>query len=258
MEVIDQLNRKLLLSKSPQRIISLVPSQTELLVDLGLEDKIIGITKFCIHPKHLKKKKAIIGGTKHVNYDKIIKLQPDFIICNKEENTEEILRELEQISLCYVSDIITIDDNFQFINDVGKIFNIKPKTDELVNIIKSKLVDFKLYIDNKFNRKIAYFIWREPWMVAGNKTFINELLELNRFENIFARFNRYPEIDINGLKDLKLDLIFLSSEPYPFKEKHIEELSKYTNAKIILVNGEYFSWYGSRLIRALDYFKTLH
>lgn len=257
MEIVDQLHRKLLFTKTPQRIISLVPSQTELLVDLGLENSLVGITKFCVHPQHLRKEKTIVGGTKNVHFDRIAELNPDIIICNKEENNQEIVAQCEEVANVYVSDILTVEDNLEFILDMGNVFNKYAEAENLVNEITQKQMDFENFIANLPLKKVVYFIWKDPWMVAGNNNFINELLKLNRFENVFQNIDRYPEIDISSLQNLDLDLILLSSEPFPFKEKHIKELQQHTSAIIILVDGEYFSWYGSRLVKAFDYFKEL-
>ena len=109
----DQLGTQHTFEKTPLRIVSLVPSQTELLYDLGLEDNIVGITKFCVHPFHFKATKTIVGGTKTIKFDKIKALQPDIIICNKEENTKEIVEELSQICPVWVTDILMIEDNLQ-------------------------------------------------------------------------------------------------------------------------------------------------
>ncbi len=252
----DQINKTLKIKNTPQRIISLVPSLTELLIDLGLEKQLIGVTRFCVHPKHIKNSKTIVGGTKKVNLNKILALKPDFILTNKEENTLEIVNNVSKIAPTFVSDLNTIDDVLLLINQLGDIFNCKKKSNLIINQIKTKQADFKNFIKNKPNKKVAYFIWQNPFMVAGNNTFINELLKVNNFNNVFENLNRYPEINIEKLP--KLDYIFLSSEPYPFKEKHIELFKNHTNAKVILVDGEYFSWYGSRLINAFDYFKKIH
>lgn len=257
MKITDQLNRTLTFSETPKRIVSLVPSQTELLVDLGLKNSLVGITKFCVHPNHLRKEKTIVGGTKNIHLNKIKALNPDIIICNKEENTQEIVESCEKIAPVYVSDILTIKDNLQFIIDVGKIFNLSAKAEKLVNEIQQKQKEFESLIKDKSLQKVAYFIWKAPWMVTGNNNFINEILKINRFQNVFKHLDRYPEIEISSLQNLDLDLVLLSSEPYPFKEKHIKELQQHTSAKIILVDGEYFSWYGSRLVKAFDYFEQL-
>lgn len=256
MKYKDQINRKINLEKTPIRIISLVPSLTELLVDLGLEEQLVGITKFCIYPKHLLKTKTIVGGTKQIHLEKIKALKPDFILCNKEENTKEIFAQVKEITTTYVSDINTINDALNLIEQLGIILNRQQKAILICQEIKFKKANFTTFIKNKPIKKVAYFIWENPFMVVGGNNFINELLVLNNFENVYKDQPRYPEINLNNLKET--DYILLSSEPYPFQEKHKKVFEKYTKAKIILVNGEFFSWYGSRLILAFDYFKNLH
>jgi len=194
MKLSDQLYRSLSISKTPQKIVSLVPSLTELLVELGLEDKLVGVTKFCVHPKHIRHEAQIIGGTKSVKHHKIEQLQPDFILANKEENTPEIVRD------------------------------------------------------------VAYFIWREPWMVVGHSNFINYMLQLCKMNNVYRDFSRYPEVDLSDMP--QLDYVLLSSEPFPFKEQHFSEIPV-KSEQIKIVDGECFSWYGSRLIAAFDYLLKL-
>lgn len=253
----DQLGRQLNLESIPKRIISLVPSQTELLCDLGLESSIVGITKFCVHPNHLLKTKTIVGGTKQINIEKIKALQPDIILCNKEENTKEIVNVCSEICTVHVSNIETVSHCIEMIQQYGELFNVKNEASKISEKTKINLKDFQNYIQEKSTLKAAYFIWKDPFMVAGKNTFINYLLQLNKFENVYASLGRYPEIELKQQEDV--DVVFLSSEPYPFKEKHIEELQTYyTNAKIQLVDGEMFSWYGSRLIKSFNYFKSLH
>jgi len=256
----DQLGREISLKTSPKRIVSLVPSQTELLCDLALENELVGITKFCVHPYHLKATKTIVGGTKKVNFDKIKALQPDFILCNKEENTYDMLPELEKIAPTYFSDVISIEDSINLIADLGNILNRSAEASILIDKINFKLNDFKNFIKDKPTRKVAYFIWANPWMVVGNETFINELLKLNKFENIYATISRYPKIEINKIKqEGDPDVIILSSEPFPFKGEHAMEIATYTNSSItIFGDGELFSWFGSRLLLSFDYFKELH
>jgi iron complex transport system substrate-binding protein len=246
---------------SPKRIVSLVASQTELLFDLGLEDEIVGVTKFCVHPMHLKSTKTIVGGTKKVKFEKIKALRPDIIIANKEENTKEIVEELRQICSVWVTDIITIEDNFQMIADFGKLFNKRVEAQKWMDKIDYAYRDFQQFMSSREVQKVAYFIWANPYMVAGNNTFINELLKLNKFDNIYAnREDRYPEIIVQKMRiQGDPDLILLSSEPFPFSDEHAFELGRFTHhAKTIFVDGEMFSWYGSRLLKAFDYFKVLH
>ncbi len=257
--MIDQINRTISLKDTPKRIVSLVPSQTELLVDLGLESSIVGITKFCVHPLGINKIKTIVGGTKTIKLKKIASLKPDIILCNKEENTKEIVEQCEKIAPTHVSNIRDINDVMELIQQYAELFSCRTEATHITEKINFKLNDFKNYITNKPSKKVAYFIWRNPWMVAGKDTFINHLLTLNNFHNIYEDKSRYPEI---VLKKIRLegdpDLVLLSSEPYPFKEEHAFEIGRHTHhAKTIFVDGEMFSWYGSRLLKAFDYFKRL-
>lgn len=250
-----QLNDK----KTPKRIISLVPSQTELLVDLGLEDSIVGITKFCVHPRHLLKTKTVVGGTKNINKEKIAALKPDIILCNKEENSQEIVDFCKTITATHVSDIFTIEDSLDLIKTYGEIFSCRVEATQMISKINFKLADFKNFIKDQPLVKVAYFIWRKPWMVAGNTTYIDHLLSLNKFDNIYKDKSRYPEIE---LKKIRLegdpDYVLLSSEPYPFKDEHAFEIGRFTHhATTVYVDGEFFSWHGSRLLKAFDYFKQL-
>ncbi|MDO4728229.1 MAG: helical backbone metal receptor [Bacteroidota bacterium] len=255
----DQIGNILTFDTTPTTIVSLVPSQTELLCSLDFEDKIVGITKFCIHPSYLKKQKTIIGGTKNVHFDKIKKLNPDIIIANKEENTKEIVTELQKIAPVWVSDISTIEDNLNMIDQLGRIFDIEEKTTQLIQKIQIAYQDFTKYIDNYPNINVAYLIWKNPYMAVGNNNFIHNLLNINKFNNVFSHKTRYPECNIEELMlKVKPEVILLSSEPYPFKEKDILELKSLNpNISILLVDGEMFSWYGSRLIEAFAYFKQL-
>ncbi len=257
MEFTDQLNRKISLSATPNRIVSLVPSQTELLVDLGLRDKLVGITKFCVHPSGLRDEKLIVGGTKTVNFKKIKSLHPDIIICNKEENTLEIVRELENIAPVWISDIVSVEDSLVAIQQLGELFNVGGKASEIIlniNIEKAKHDEF---IQGFTSRKVLYLIWKKPYMAAGRDTFINSLLQLNNFENVCdLEEGRYPEVDASHFE--KADLILLSSEPYPFNFTDVEAFQNKYSANVKLIDGEFFSWYGSRLIEAFSYFKILH
>ncbi len=235
-----------------------MPSQTELLIDLGLEDRIVGITKFCVHPKHLKKTKTIVGGTKQVDWDKIKALNPDIILCNKEENTLALVLALEKIAPVHVSDMQTLADTRVMVMQYATLFNCKTKAEKILNTIADKLKMFETFIANKPVLNVAYFIWKKPWMIAADQTFINHLLEINKFYNVYKDQERYPEVFLEELKEKNIDVVLLSSEPYPFKEKHFEVFSDVVpDAKVLLVDGEYFSWYGSRLLGAFDYFKKV-
>jgi ABC-type Fe3+-hydroxamate transport system substrate-binding protein len=252
--VTDQMNRMIRLEKIPERIISLVPSQTELLVDLGLEEKLVGITKFCIHPDHIFRNKTRIGGTKKFDFNKIRELKPDLIIGNKEENEKSQIDLLAKEFPVWMSDIFCLEDTFEMFRQIGMMTGSISRAEELVKNIRSGFNSLKC--EFQFNR-VLYLIWKEPWMAAGKKTFIDEIMSLAGFNNIISE-SRYPELTSEQIKTMNPEIIFLSSEPYPFKENHIVELNVICpQSKIILVDGELFSWYGSRLLKTPEYLAEL-
>lgn len=256
--VTDQLNRKLSFINNPKRIVSLVPSQTELLCDLGLEKYLVGVTKFCVHPRHLKGEKTIVGGTKQVHLDRIAALQPDIILCNKEENTKAMIADLEAIAPVHISDIYTLEDSLELMAMYGKLFDVEAEATALQHRLNTIKTEFEASIAKLPVQTVAYFIWKSPYMVAANNTFINHMLTLCKFKNSFAHLKRYPEIVLYTHNTCP-DYVFLSSEPYPFNQEHINEFGVFfPNSKIVLVDGEMFSWYGSRLLKAFSYFKNLH
>lgn len=237
-----------------QRIVSLVPSQTELLYDLGLNDEVVGITKFCVHPGKWFRAKTRIGGTKNIHIDKIQSLQPDLVIANKEENIKEQVEALQQFAKVYVSDVNNLSEALKMIREIGELVNKKEQAVVLSNSIEEKFLQIKSKQVQK--KTAAYFIWKDPYMVAGGETFINDMMQYAGLENIFQDLPRYPETTVDDLKQMNCDYVLLSSEPYPFKQKHIDELQPLLPAtKIILVDGEMFSWYGSRLLLSAEYFK---
>lgn len=248
----DPLGNEITLRHPAKRIVSLVPSQTELLFDLGLDEEVVGITKFCIHPESWFRSKFRVGGTKDFKIDKIKSLQPDLILANKEENIKDTLNILQQEFPVYVSDIHNLEDSFQMIQDVGLLCGKKSESHAITNEIREGFSSMPL---STRKLKVLYLIWRNPWMAAGNDTFISDMLDRCGFENA-CKDERYPQLDENKLAVLNPDLIFLSSEPYPFKEIHIKELQAIApHSKIMLVDGEMFSWYGSRLRYSPLYFQ---
>jgi ABC-type Fe3+-hydroxamate transport system substrate-binding protein len=239
--------------KTALRIISLVPSQTELLYHLGLDHEVIGITKFCVHPQGWFKNKKRIGGTKNIQLETIIELQPTLILANKEENIKEQIVQLASLYPVYVSDIKDVDSAYKMIVDIGQLTNTLSKAENLVTRIKEQFTSLPVYK----KQRALYLIWNNPFMCAGQDTFITQMMALAGFTNIIAD-NRYPEISEEKIKELQPEVILLSSEPFPFKQKHIEQLQQLVpKAKVILVDGEIFSWYGSRMLHAANYFSTL-
>lgn len=251
----DQLNRTIELHKPPQKIISLVPSQTELLHDLGLEEEIIGITRFCVHPDRWFKTKTRIGGTKQLQIKKIKELKPDLIIANKEENEKDQIEELAKDFPVWISDVNNLEDALKMIGSVGELLHKQIQAQNLVSQIK---LGFSQLKTKNFRLSSAYLIWRKPYMTVGGDTFIHDMMMHAGVKNIFEDRSRYPQIMIADLKTLNAELLLLSSEPFPFRPKHVEELQKeLAGVKIILVDGELFSWYGSRLLKSPAYFEEL-
>ncbi|MFL5765559.1 MAG: ABC transporter substrate-binding protein [Bacteroidia bacterium] len=253
----DQLNRQISIPSIPRRIISLVPSQTELLYDLGLRDEVVGITKFCIHPEEWFRTKTRVGGTKKINFEKIHALQPDLIIGNKEENEREQIEELMKHYNVWMSDIYTLKDALGMIACMGPLLGKNEEATNLKLEIESRFHRFRQQATDSQQPKTAYFIWSNPYMVAGTGTFINEMLNICGFRNVFETA-RYPEVTAEQIREADPELILLSSEPYPFRDKHIAGFKVICpDAKVIIVDGEMFSWYGSRLLRAPEYFRQL-
>jgi len=256
----DQLNRVVTLPGLPKRIISLVPSQTELLSYLGLEKEVIGITKFCVYPEHWFSNKTKVGGTKTIKIDMIASLKPDLIIANKEENVKEQVAFLEKIAPVWISDVNNIEDAFRMMQSIGEITGKEKRSETLITQIKKDFAALALLINQSHYKKYrtAWLIWRDPYMAAGGNTFIDDMLKLSGLENILSGTGRYPEITAGELREKNTELVLLSSEPYPFKQEHIDELQEaLPNAKILLADGEIFSWYGSRMCKAAEYIKNL-
>jgi ABC-type Fe3+-hydroxamate transport system substrate-binding protein len=245
------------------KIVSLVPSQTELLYDLGLGDRVVGITKFCIHPKEWYDTKKRIGGTKTIDIEKVKALNPDLIIANKEENEESQIRQLQQHFPVWISDIYTLDDALEMIRHVGLLCDVQQKANEMALDIAEKfqILKEKIQVNSPnptIKPKIAYLIWRKPYMVAANDTYITDIINRAGFENIFADKTRYPEITLEDITVRQPNYVFLSSEPYPFQEKHFRDFQEALPQAIVkIVDGEMFSWYGSRLLKVPSYLYAL-
>jgi len=256
----DQMGNAIQLNSPPNRIISLVPSQTELLFDLELDEEIIGITKYCIHPKEKVKGKTIVGGTKKLKLDLIRQLKPDLIIGNKEENEKSQVAELKKEFPVWMSDIKKFGDAIEMTGKIGLLVGKNERAIEIKSNIQKRFIQFSLYLESdKKIKNVLYLIWRKPYIAAGPDTFISHLLKLCALRNPLQSTNsRYPEMTAEEIQKVNPTYIFLSSEPYPFKEKHISELQSICpGSKVVLVDGEMFSWYGSRLLYAPAYFKEL-
>ena len=257
MYIIDALGQKVFLPHTPKRIISLVPSITESLVDLGLSESIVGVTKFCVFPKSIRQTKQVVGGTKKIDIRKIEIAKPDIILCNKEENTKEMVEMLRTRYPVYVNEIKNISDALKAIIDYGSIFKVSQQAALMVKEILKQKKQNENIISNARKYEVAYYIWKEPWMVAGGQTFINQMLKHAGFNNHYQFLARYPEVPVANIAP-EVEVILLSSEPFPFKTSHQDDLNRlFPEKKIVRVDGTYFSWHGSRLRDAFSYFKKL-
>lgn len=252
----DHLLRKVNLSRYPKSIISLCPSVTETLISLGLMDRISGRTRFCIHPKEKVQHIPRIGGTKSVHYDKIELLQPDLILAVKEENTQEIVENLSKYYPVFVIDINKVEDGVEMIRLLGQLTQVEEKAEALSQEILKSWDSLRNY---KHSTSVLYMIWQNPFMLVGNDTYIDHVLTYCNFENLGRKFQgRYPTVDETSISSLEPDYLFLSSEPFPFRDKHVKTFQALLpNTKIKLVDGEMFSWYGSRMLAASFYIQQL-
>lgn len=252
----DMMGRAVPVNGCPQRIVSLVPSQTELLHYLSLEKEVVGITKFCISPSAWWHTKTKIGGTKTVHLEALAALQPDLILGNKEENSEEDIEWLSARFPTWMSDIYSIDDAMQMMLEIGKITGKQSEAEILSKNITKAFAGY----DSEPKGNVAYLIWNDPPMTVNGRTFISDVLRFWGGGNAFAKVtdSRYPSTSAEELRRFNLDYLFLSSEPFPFKEQHKALWQAQLPAtKVVLVDGEFFSWYGSKMLGLPMYLRRL-
>ncbi len=248
----DARGHQLHLDRSPRRMVSLVPSQTELLAYLGLDETVVGITRFCERPEHWQDEKAIVGGTKEVDIERVRALDPDLILANQEENTAADVDALNDIASVFVTEVKTVTGALDMIRTVGTLTDTSAQTSTLAGKIISRFSDLPDFSPIR----AAYLIWREPYMTVGGDTFIHDVMSWGGFENAYADQTRYPEVSLDELADADLDVVLCSSEPFPFHQK--DEFTKplrdaLSDTPIELVDGQPFSWYGPRLLDTPDY-----
>ncbi len=254
LTVADALGRVITLEKPPRRIVSLVPSQTELLAYLGLDKEVVGLTRFCVHPPAWKSNKCIVGGTKQVNMTRLRALKPDLILANKEENTQAIVKALDDVAPVCVTDISTVAEALAMIRLIGQLTDRWPQAKILTQTLKASFAGLPAFRP----LQAVYLIWQNPYMTIGHDTFIHDVMQRAGLINGFGTHTRYPELTEADLVTARPDVVLLSSEPYPFGEKHrlaLEALLPGTPS--YLVDGELFSWYGSRLLHTPPYLTRL-
>ena len=255
MIVEDALGKQFDSDSRYRRIVSLVPSQTEYIINLIGDNttyKVLCRTKFCIHPSNKVSDITIVGGTKQIHINKIKALNPDIVICNKEENTQEIVKEIEPHFQVFTTEIISIDSALDYMMRIAKLLDLADNGNKINTQIKQAIIGYQP-IEQK---KAIYLIWKNPYMAAGGDTFIDKMMYAAGFNNVLHDQMRYPSVTIDEIKALRPNVIFLSSEPYPFEDKHLSEFDK-LDITTCVVDGEMFSWYGTRMLKSWKYFKKL-
>ena len=250
------LDRSVMLPASPRHIVSLVPSQTELLAHLGLDDRVVGITRFCVHPRAWRERKTIVGGTKEVNVERVAELEPDFILANHEENTPEDVDALANLAPVYVTDVPTVDGARAMIRTVGSLLDRTEAAESLADAIAEQFAALHAHPPIR----AAYLIWRAPFMTVGRDTIIHDVMQRGGFANVFGGRTRYPEITLDALVGTAPDVLLLPDEPFPFPQKprfSADLREALPETPIHFVDGELFSWYGPRLLDAPAHLRTL-
>jgi len=238
--------------------VSLCPSLTELVFDLGLGDSLVGVTKFCIHPADGARGIEKVGGTKTPKIERIVELSPDLVLLNEEENRIEDAEALESAGLaCHVSFPKTAIDTAEMVRSIGEATRRPKEAERIARAIEDAARRATEASERLPPIRYAYLIWREPLMSVSGDTFISDLLRLAGGENAFAdRPKRYPVLEAEDLAAAGLRAVLLSTEPFPFQEKHIDEVSRQTGLApeiFHIVDGEMLSWHGSRTPAGIDY-----
>ncbi len=259
-EYMDQLGRRVRLAAPPARIVSLVPSVTETVYDLGGAPGMVGVTRFCIYPEEARRVCTVVGGTKRLHLERIAALAPDLILAEKEENVREQVEWLAARFPVWVGDVTDFDSALELILSIGKILRHEGArgSDLLASSVVGRIQTG--FSGSFFSGRpsVAYLIWYRPWMVAGGGTFIDSMLARIGLRNVFGHLSRYPSVTEADLRAAAPDYVFLSSEPFPFRDVHVAEMAALVpSARVMRVDGTFFSWYGTRMLGAPAYFRAL-
>lgn len=255
-DITDALERRIVLAGPPKRIISLVPSLTDLLHELGLNDEVVGLTRFCERPEDWRETKTIVGGTKQVDAEQVAAVQPDLILANQEENTKADVQALSRYAPVYVTDVSTVAEATSMIRRVGALVDREERARQMATTITERFAALPEWS----SLRVAYLIWRDPYMTVGGDTFIHDVLRHGGFTSPWAQETRYPEITSDDLAAADLGAILCSTEPFPFHQKEVftDDLrAACPNTPVHMVDGQLFSWYGPRLLDTPDYLREL-
>jgi iron complex transport system substrate-binding protein len=240
------------------RIVSLCPSLTELVFDLGRGDDVVGRTKFCVHPVGRVEHIESVGGTKNPKIERIVELAPDLVLLNEEENRREDADALIAAGVrCHVSFPRDLNGTARMVREIGAQLKQPVEAERIATDIERRTARVRDNARGALAVRYAYLIWRNPWMVAGGDTFVTAMLALPGGVNVFANHpERYPTVTPDQLAATEPDVVLLSSEPFPFRERHADELAAATGIpqdRMQFVDGEYLSWHGSRTPDGIDY-----
>ncbi len=244
------------------RIVSLCPSLTELVFDLGRGDELVGITDFCVHPAERVAAIEKVGGTKTPRIDRIVELRPDLVLLNEEENRVEDAEALARAGVrTHASFPRDVQGTADMVRSIGEAIERGREAETIARDVEARAARVRQEARGKPEVSFAYLIWRKPWMAVNADTFAHALLAQAGGRNVFAeRAERYPEIELDDLARARPDLVLLCTEPFPFQEKHVEEISVATGlprGRFRIADGEYLSWHGSRTPAGIDYAERL-
>jgi ABC-type Fe3+-hydroxamate transport system substrate-binding protein len=241
------------LAATPRRIVSLVPSTTETVFELGAGDRVVGVTRYCVRPDGARRQARVVGGTKSPRLETIRELDPDLILANQEENREEDVQALRQVAPVYVAFPRDVPAAIAEILKLGILTGREAVARRMCLELAESLQRLREARDGRPVFPYLYFIWRQPYMAAGPGTFIDALLGEAGGRNVLdGAPGRYPELTAEQIETAGADVLFFSSEPYPFAPRHLEEIPA-ARGKRILVDGQLLSWHGARMREGIPY-----
>jgi ABC-type Fe3+-hydroxamate transport system substrate-binding protein len=260
-QFVDALGTRHARASGEVRIVSLVPSLTELLCDLGLAPLIVGRTGFCMHPREFVKAIPKVGGTKDVKIDKVRALHPTHLVVNIDENEKPTVEKLARfVPQVIVTHPLEPMDNIGLYRLLGGIFGRNQEADSLCTLFLAARDELESAAKNWPRERVLYLIWKAPWMTVSRDTYISRTLGLAHWDTVPVQASvRYPKLSLTPELIDEIDRVLLSSEPYSFGERHVQELRALCPGRVCihLVDGAMISWYGSRAIAGLRYLKAL-
>jgi ABC-type Fe3+-hydroxamate transport system substrate-binding protein len=246
-------------ARPPQRIVSLIPSTTELLCDLGLADRLVGVTAYCVEPRAIVRSKARIGGEKNPDLERIRALAPDLVVANVEENVRAHVDALRAWGIpVWVTYPRTVDDSLRMIRDLGEVTGACARAAAMLEQLEEVVARGRAGEGQRARVRVFYAIWRDPYMTISGDTYISDVLATCGAANVFAdRAERYPAVSLEEMAARAPDVILLPDEPFRFRRIHVADFESYVDVpavregRVHLVDGKPFSWHGRRLADAV-------